>query len=604
MHFSHQDEKKEDNYLSTSLSTDREVITVGVGACGNRMSSGFWRNILDEHNLDFDGTIIEGNDDYFVDNQRIGTYFREMKDIKNKYVPRNIICDLDVTTIDSVRASNLGSLFSADSYIYAGNSANNLYSLGYNSCIIDDIFEEIRSEVEKCSSIQGFHLLHSVGGGTGSGLTSYLSQLLKDEYYDRIISSYTVYPSQLASDIVIEPYNMILSMPSLLSYHDMNSCIDNQTLFDISSRLFKNDRPTFCDLNEYICNIISSSTAGLRFKGSLNMDLRKLAVNILPFPRLKFLSISDAPLMYNHARKYTKISIGALITELFHSHQFLSNIDQNQILYSKYLAASIIFRGQQKNIFNILLNEFELEYGLKRIFEEIYLKTNGYHMLHSTLIYQPSQSYPLTATLFANNTAISQLFKKNLTRFMKFYKKKAYIQYYTNNGTLQEDFEEAISEIKDLLQEYNDKDDSLHIQSNKNKNDSYNLNHSNRKKLQKNSQFFEFSNKKKKKKHKRKFKPKKSGKIFKKKNGKIIQKNKKVYIKPVVIMSNKRRQLLNDKNNNNSNSDSNSDSDSDSDNDSDNDFEEVSSSDSELDIDNSNDSDSDNYNYKIVIEQV
>ena len=193
-----------------------------------------------------------------------------MKDIKGKYVPRNIICDLDVTTIDSVRASNLGSLFNADQYIYSGNSANNLFSLGYNNHIIDDIFDEIRSEAEKCSSIQGFKILHGIGGGTGSGLTSYLAQLLKDEYYDRIMTSYTVYPSNKASDIVIEPYNMMLCMPSILSYHDMNSCIDNETLFDISGRLFHNERPTFADLNEYICNIISSSTAGIRFKGMIN----------------------------------------------------------------------------------------------------------------------------------------------------------------------------------------------------------------------------------------------------------------------------------------------------------------------------------------------
>ena len=127
--------------------------------------------------------------------------------------------------------------------------------------------EEIRNEVEKCSSLQGFQLLHAIGGGTGSGLTAYLSQLLRDEYHDRIISSYTVYPSLEASDIVIEPFNMMLSMPSLLSYHNMNAAIDNETLFDIASELFKNERPSFRDLNEYICNIISSSTAGIRFKG-------------------------------------------------------------------------------------------------------------------------------------------------------------------------------------------------------------------------------------------------------------------------------------------------------------------------------------------------
>lgn len=135
-----------------------------------------------------------------VDNTRIGTYFRKMKDISNKYVARNIICDTDAATIDSIMASDMSGLFHPDSYVFAGNSANNLFSLGYNTPIIDAIIDEIRCEVEKCSSIQGFTLLHSVCGGTGSGLTSYLSELIRDSYADRIINSYTVYPSEHASD--------------------------------------------------------------------------------------------------------------------------------------------------------------------------------------------------------------------------------------------------------------------------------------------------------------------------------------------------------------------------------------------------------------------
>ena len=44
-----QQEKKSDEFLKQSLSLDRKVITIEIGSCGNRMSCGFWRNILDEH---------------------------------------------------------------------------------------------------------------------------------------------------------------------------------------------------------------------------------------------------------------------------------------------------------------------------------------------------------------------------------------------------------------------------------------------------------------------------------------------------------------------------------------------------------------------------
>lgn len=44
------------------------------------------------------------------------------------------------------------------------------------------ILNAIRDMMEKCDSLQGFLLLFSVGGGTGSGLGSYLVKLLS-EYY-------------------------------------------------------------------------------------------------------------------------------------------------------------------------------------------------------------------------------------------------------------------------------------------------------------------------------------------------------------------------------------------------------------------------------------
>jgi len=37
-----------------------------------------------------------------------------------------------------------------------------------------DIEEKVRNSVEKCDSLQGFFFLHSLGGGTGSGLGTFI----------------------------------------------------------------------------------------------------------------------------------------------------------------------------------------------------------------------------------------------------------------------------------------------------------------------------------------------------------------------------------------------------------------------------------------------
>jgi tubulin beta len=45
--------------------------------------------------------------------------------------------------------------------------------------------EVVRHETERCEVLQGFQLVHSLGGGTGSGLGTLIMGKLKEEFPDR-----------------------------------------------------------------------------------------------------------------------------------------------------------------------------------------------------------------------------------------------------------------------------------------------------------------------------------------------------------------------------------------------------------------------------------
>lgn len=62
----------------------------------------------------------------------------------------------------------------------------------------------------------------------------------------------------------------------------------NEALYDICFRTFKLTTPTYGDLNHLVSATMSGVTTCLRFPGQLNADLRKFAVNMVPFPRLHF----------------------------------------------------------------------------------------------------------------------------------------------------------------------------------------------------------------------------------------------------------------------------------------------------------------------------
>jgi hypothetical protein len=60
------------------------------------------------------------------------------------------------------------------------------------------------------------------GGGTGSGMGTLLISKIREEYPDRVMCTYSVFPSPKVSDTVVEPYNCVLSL-----------LLDNEALYDI-----------------------------------------------------------------------------------------------------------------------------------------------------------------------------------------------------------------------------------------------------------------------------------------------------------------------------------------------------------------------------------
>lgn len=98
------------------------------------------------------------------------------------------------------------------------------------------ILEKLRRATEPCDSLQSFILLHSLGGGTGSGLGSYILSLLEDEYPEVYRFTTSVFPSS-DDDVITSPYNSILSINQLCQHADCVMPIDNQSLIDISRRI-------------------------------------------------------------------------------------------------------------------------------------------------------------------------------------------------------------------------------------------------------------------------------------------------------------------------------------------------------------------------------
>ena len=279
----------------------RELVHIQAGQCGNQVGAKFWEVISDEHGIDPATGTYHGDCDLQL--ERINVYYRN-EGHGERYVPRAILLDLEPGTIDSVRSGPLGRLFRPDNFIFGQNSCGNNWAKGHyteGAELIDSVLDVVRKESEACDCLQGFQLTHSMGGGTGSGMGTLLISKVREEYPDKIMLTFSVFPPTKVPDHYgaythSSHVNTTLSVHHLIENADEVMVLDNEALYDICFRTLKIPAPSYGDLNHLVSASMSGITSSLRFPGQLNADLRKLAVNLIPFPRLHFFMTGFVPL--------------------------------------------------------------------------------------------------------------------------------------------------------------------------------------------------------------------------------------------------------------------------------------------------------------------
>lgn len=103
-------------------------------------------------------------------------------------------------------------------------------NLTYGSAYRESIVNKLRKAAEHCDCLQCFFLIHSMGGGTGSGLGTRVLRLLEEEFPDvcRIVTA--MYPSA-EDDVITSPYNSVLAMRELTEHADCVLPVENQVSF-------------------------------------------------------------------------------------------------------------------------------------------------------------------------------------------------------------------------------------------------------------------------------------------------------------------------------------------------------------------------------------
>ncbi len=350
--------------------------------------------------------------------------------------------------MDAVKSGPQGKLFRPDNFVWGQSGAGNNWAKGHyteGAELIEQALDVIRKEAENCDLLQGFQICHSLGGGTGSGMGTLLISKIREEFPDRMMCTFSVMPSPKVSDTVVEPYNATLSVHQLIENADEVMCIDNEALYDICNKTLKLPTPSYSDLNNLVSQVMSGITCCLRFPGQLNSDLRKLAVNLIPFPRLHFFMVGYAPLTPGTSAGYRQLTVQEITQQIFDAKNMMAASDPRN---GRYLTASAVFRGK--------VSTKEVDQQMLAVQN----KNSNYFVewipnnIKTSVCDIAPQGQKVTATFVANSTAIQELFKRVSDQFSAMFKRKAFLHWYTGEGMDEMEFSEAESNMNDLVHEY------------------------------------------------------------------------------------------------------------------------------------------------------
>uniref|UniRef100_A0A7S0AR42 Tubulin beta chain n=1 Tax=Minutocellus polymorphus TaxID=265543 RepID=A0A7S0AR42_9STRA len=423
----------------------RECISIHLGQAGIQTGNQCWELYCLEHGIDPSGRM-SGEGGVKAGDDSCSTFFAETGE--GRHVPRAVYVDLEPSVCDEVRTGTYRKLYHPEQIIAGKEDAANNYARGHYTIgkeIVDQVLDRVRKLADNCTGLQGFLVFHATGGGTGSGLGSLLLERLSVDYGRKSKLSFAVSPSPQVSTAVVEPYNSVLSTHALLEHTDCTFCLDNEALYDICFRTLKLANPSYGDLNHLIASAITGTTCSLRFPGQLNCDLRKLAVNMVPFPRLHFFLVGFAPLTARSSQDYRVLSVPELTQQAFDAKNMMCAADPR---HGRYLTCAMMYRGKMssKEVDDQML--------------QIHNKNSSYFVewipnnLKASICDIPPKGMKMSSVFIGNSTAIQEAWKRVAEQFTVMFRRKAFLHWYTGEGMDEMEFTEAESNLNDLVSEY------------------------------------------------------------------------------------------------------------------------------------------------------
>lgn len=397
------------------------TVYLHVGQCGNQVGHAFWKKV------DKDSSVKESHSYIHPDDKQRSVHVDSEPKVLSKISKGLKIREGNIVCGKRGRGTN--------------------WALGYYGTqreehLLEDSLDRVRKEIEKCDAYSGCIMMHSLSGGTGSGLGSRLCEEMRDYYPLAHLMSCAFAPC-ISGESPLQHYNSLLTLSKLQRNSD---CIILTHNDDVLQNLEKKAKGSvsFDNMNTSIaaslCGLFLPTDSLTPSRGvSIGMEPWELIRATCPVPGYKFLHV-------NHVSR-SKLTWEALMGQLLLGVRRYNT--QGGALGS--LSSVVVGRGDSGKTF--LYSMRTLEKKVKAVYNCV--SWNPYPLDVWTAAANPAGPREASSiTIASNHGTVVDYLETLVQRSKVMYDATAYIHWYKRHGSGYEDFEEAFETVHDVIEDY------------------------------------------------------------------------------------------------------------------------------------------------------
>lgn len=426
------------------------VVTLQLGQCGNQIGQLFFDTLIKDNHPKTKGKITQ---------QYLGQSFQRFFTQRDNgcYEARAVSVDTEKKVVSKVlnKAEKTGKWCYPEGQQLSGrrgagnNWADGFYNHG-TKCE-EEVLDLVQKELEKCDHFGGFLSLMSIGGGTGSGLGTHITQALKDNFDQSFLVNVLIWPHN-TGEVIVQNYNAVLSLAHLSESADALLIFQNDSIKKIVQKMSPASKVTFFDMNKIVTDHLASTLQpAVSEFGSRNL-LGSYLEYLVPHPDYKLLTTRFAPQVTEGAIPFstfkwsslTKTTNQMLITQDI-TEEGLNWHVKSSSTRNKTLANLLIMRGKDSKDVNT--NAFTAP--------ELYPSwIQGGAGLTTYRQEQPFQDYEKTLALLSNDQTPIPALDNMVQKAWDMFAMRAYTHWYTHYGMAEEEFIDCFAKLEQMISNY------------------------------------------------------------------------------------------------------------------------------------------------------